>query len=144
MMWARRGAVAVALAVAAATLSGCGSSDDPTQGWDEPASYAATIRYQAYDIDAGTYRIIVTDHVVTSFVRTDHRGDVPVDGRGPDPDYFTLRQIVGRYQAARTHGESYGRIEFDEQGMPMFVTIDWEPYRITDEQTWHISDIEIR
>lgn len=144
MTWARRCAVAAGVVIASTTVTGCLDPGDPTRGWDEPADYSATIRYQAYDIDAGTYRIVVRDHEVTSFVRVDHRGIVPEDTRGPDHDYFTLRQIVGRYQTARTHAEIGAVIEFDEDGMPSYVSIDWEPYRITDEQAWYITDIRVK
>ena len=144
MISARRCAVAAGAAVALLGITACSVPHDPTRGWDEPRDYSVTIRYQAYDIDAGTYRIIVRDHEVASFVRVDHRGVVPDEARGPDSDYFTLRQIVGRYQTALADRESRERIVFDENGMPTEVTIDWAPLRITDEQSWFITDLDIK
>jgi hypothetical protein len=144
MTWARRCAVAASVAVALLGTTGCSAPNDPTRGWDEPRDYSVTVRYQAYDIDAGTYRVIVRDHEVASFVRIDHRGVVPDEGRGPDADYFTLRQIVGRFQTALADRDSRERIAFGDDGMPTEVTIDWQPLRITDEQAWFITDIDVK
>lgn len=143
MTWARRCAVATAVAIASTSLTGCGDGGDPTRGWDEPANYSATIRYQAYDIDAGEYYIVVREHEVVAFVRTDNRGAVPEGSQAPDAVHFTLRQIVGMYQTARADRESREAILFDDQHMPTYVTINWEPYRITDEQSWYIEDLKI-
>lgn len=141
MTWARRCAVAASVVAACTVLAGCGASEDPTAGWDEPADYTATIKYQAYDADAGTYRVVVRGHEVLSFVRIDHRGPAPVTGYKPRGKHFTLRQIVGRYQTAAADRESVEEITFGEDGMPTYIGIDWQPLRITDEQAWFITDV---
>jgi hypothetical protein len=144
MTWALRCAVAASVVAASTFLTGCSHPVDPTSGWDEPSNYSATVRYQAYDVDAGTYRIVVRDHEVVSFARIDHRGVIPEESRGPNERYFTLRQLVGRFQTAFADRESSEAIEFDDNGVPTSITIDWQPLRITDEQAWFITDVVVR
>lgn len=143
MILSRRSAVAAAGAAAVMFLSGCSSLADPTDGWDEPPNYTATITYQAYDIDAGSYRIVVRDHVPISFVRTDHRGVALTESANPVAEDFTLRQIVGEYQTAFADRESHEEILFDENDQVAEVAIDWQPLRITDEQRWIITDVRV-
>lgn len=139
----RRRAASIGSIAAALALAGCASLDDPTRGWDEPPNYTATIHYKAYDIDAGTYRVTVRDHKVVSFIRDDHRGVVLGQEKYVSSENFTLRQIVGAYKAAVADQESQQVIYFDEAGLPSFVSIDWHPIQITDEQTWTISDVVV-
>ena len=141
----RRRAAGVVVAAFSLGLAGCAPPlDDPTRGWDEPASYTATVDYRAYDTEAGTYRIVVVNHVPTEFERIDSRGAVfDTTGLRAASD-FTLRQIVGRYQTALADRESAETLTWDAAKMPSEVDIDWYPLQITDEQAWTITDIEVQ
>lgn len=143
MILSRRSAVAAGSATAVLLLSGCSSLTDPTRGWDEPPNYTATITYQAYDIDAGSYRIVVRDHAPISFVRIDHRGVMLNEDANPTAEDFTLRQIVGEYQTAFADRESHEEITFDDGKQVTEVAIDWQPLRITDEQRWIITEVRV-
>lgn len=139
----RRRAASIGTVAAVLALAGCAPLDDPTRGWDEPANYTATIEYKAYDIDAGTYRVTVRNHEVVAFARDDHRGVVLGDELRVNSENFTLRQIVGLYRASSTDRHSQEVIYFDDAGVPTYVSIDWYPLQITDEQTWIISNIVV-
>ena len=142
MRWRAAGVVVAACSLA---VAGCAPPlNDPTRGWDEPASYTATVDYRAYDTEAGTYRIVVVDHVPVDFERIDNRGAVFSATALTTASDFTLRQIVGRYQAALVDRESSETLTWDSDHMPSEVDIDWYPLQITDEQAWTITDIEVQ
>ena len=134
----------VLVAATVTALAACAPTDDSTSGWDEPTSYTATIDYRAYDIDEGTYEIVVVDHVPVEFNRVDSRGSVFATTDVEQATKFTLRQIVGRYQAALADRESFETLTWDDNDMPSEVDIDWYPLQITDEQAWTITDIEVQ
>jgi hypothetical protein len=137
----RRRAASIGGVAAVLALAGCASLNDPTLTWDEPANYTATVEYKAYDEDAGTYRITVRNHEVVAFARDDHRGVLLDDELRVNSQDFTLRQIVGLYRASITDPNSQEVIYFDDAKVPTYVSIDWYPLQITDEQTWIISDV---
>lgn len=139
----RRRAASIGTVAAVLVLAGCTPLNDPTRTWDEPADYTATVEYKAYDTDAGTYRITVRNHEVVAFARDDHRGVVLGDELRVNSENFTLRQIVGLYRASLTDPNSQEVIYFDDAKVPTYVSIDWYPLQITDEQTWIISDVVV-
>jgi len=136
-------AAGVVAAACAQALAGCAPINDSTRAWDEPASYTATVDYRAYDTDAGTYQIVVVDHVPVDFDRIDSRGSAFSTTTLDMAADFTLRQIVGRYQTALADHESVETLTWTPTQQPNVVKIDWYPLQITDEQAWTITNVEV-
>ncbi|MFI8931347.1 DUF6174 domain-containing protein [Streptomyces sp. NPDC053474] len=113
----------------------------PAGGWQEPSSYAYTLRSGAGERALiGTFRVTVRDGKVSEAVGLDDSGRrVVKELPGHVP---TIGELLDEVEQARREKAHTAETEYAADGHPARITLDWEKEAIDDEALYVISAYE--
>ncbi|MFI5555113.1 DUF6174 domain-containing protein [Streptomyces sp. NPDC051738] len=127
-------------------VAACGteSKSAPAGGgatWQEPASYAYTLRSTEGERTLlGTFRITVRDGAVVEAVGLDDSGRRVVEDV---PDAVpTIGELLDELEQARRDDADKAEAEYAAEGHPARISLDWEENAIDDEALYVISAYE--